>query len=183
MDYLAEKYDVVARFQGGPNAGHTPDPEQRQKFVLHTIPSGIFPPHTRNLVGAGVVIDPATFGMEIARFARETGVDPAGRLFISRKAHLILPTHKMLTLLQKHPKDMTKIGSTLKGIGPAYMDKTGRNGLRVGDLSSPIFVSDTKIKAKHLELLALYRDKPTEIAGEKNESRSGRITEAGHSGR
>lgn len=167
VDYLAEKYDVVARFQGGPNAGHTLILNNGQKFVLHTIPSGIFLPHTRNLVGAGVVIDPVTFGMEIARL-RETGVDPAGRLFISRKAHLILPTHKMLDAASEASKGHDKIGSTLKGIGPAYMDKTGRNGLRVGDLELSDFRERyEKLKAKHLELLALYGDKPTEIAGEK----------------
>lgn len=156
VDYLATKYDIIARFQGGPNAGHTLILKDGKKFVLHTIPSGIFIESTVNLVGAGVVIDPVTFKKEMNEL-RETGLEPGDSLLISRKAHLILPTHKMLDAASEAAKGKEKIGSTLKGIGPAYMDKTGRNGLRVGDIESPDFRKKYEsLRKKHMELLAMY---------------------------
>ncbi|MEZ5013120.1 MAG: adenylosuccinate synthase [Chitinophagales bacterium] len=153
VDYLAEQYDIVARFQGGPNAGHTLILPDGTKFVLHTIPSGIFLQHCMNVVGNGVVMDPVTFRKEINNLAK-AGVDVRGRLLVSTKAHLILPTHKMLDAASEAHKGVSKIGSTLKGIGPAYMDKTGRNGLRTGDLHAPHFMEMyTRLKEKHFELL------------------------------
>jgi len=155
VDVLTPRYDVVARFQGGPNAGHTLE-FNGTKHVLHTIPSGIFHPHVVNLVGNGVVIDPKVFAQEISKL-NEKGVDVKSRLYISRKAHLILPTHRLLDAASEAEKGKSKIGSTLKGIGPAYMDKTGRNGLRIGD----IFTADFKSKydalvQKHKRLLSMY---------------------------
>ncbi len=168
VDCLAEKYDIIARFQGGPNAGHTLILKDGKKFVLHTIPSGIFLEHTINLVGAGVVIDPVTFRKELDELAA-TGTHPGDRLLISRKAHLILPTHKLLDAASETAKGNDKIGSTLKGIGPAYMDKTGRNGLRVGDTELPDFLSRyEKLKQKHLDLLQLYGIQHPEIPGEQD---------------
>ncbi|MBK7441364.1 MAG: adenylosuccinate synthase [Bacteroidetes bacterium] len=166
VDYLAEQYDVVARFQGGPNAGHTLILNNGVKFVLHTIPSGIFLDNCLNLVGNGVVIDPITFRMEINKL-EGAGVNVHNRLVISRKAHLILPTHKMLDAASEASKGADKIGSTLKGIGPAYMDKTGRNGLRVGDIESPDFVEKyNKLKEKHFQLLKNYGDLPASVPNE-----------------
>lgn len=156
VDVLTPRYDVIARFQGGPNAGHTLEFEGT-KHVLHTIPSGIFHPGKVNVIGNGVVIDPVVFKREIdALVAR--GVDVKKNLFISRKAHLILPTHRLLDAASEAAKGSAKIGSTLKGIGPAYMDKTGRNGLRIGDLEHPQFqmMYDTLV-AKHKELLGHYK--------------------------
>jgi adenylosuccinate synthase len=156
VDYLASSYDVVARFQGGPNAGHTLILNNGQKFVLHTVPSGIFLENTINLVGGGVVIDPLVLQMEIKKL-EEAGVNVKSRLKISRKAHLILPTHKMLDAASEASKGIEKIGSTLKGIGPAYMDKTGRNGLRAGDTEQDNFYEKyNSLKQKHLQLLKLY---------------------------
>jgi adenylosuccinate synthase len=167
VDYLAEKYDIVARFQGGPNAGHTLILSDGSKFVLHTIPSGIFLPNTMNLVGAGVVIDPVTFKKEILALTA-TGLNFGKRLLLSRKAHLILPTHKMLDAASEASKGQEKIGSTLKGIGPAYMDKTGRNGLRVGDLEAADFLSRYhKLRAKHMELLNMYGAHDDHVPGEE----------------
>lgn len=167
VDYLAEKYDIVARFQGGPNAGHTLILSDGSKFVLHTIPSGIFLPNTMNLVGAGVVIDPVTFKKEILAL-KATGLDFGKRLLLSRKAHLILPTHKMLDAASEASKGQEKIGSTLKGIGPAYMDKTGRNGLRVGDLEAADFLNRyQKLRAKHMELLNMYGAHDNIVPGEE----------------
>ena len=137
VDVLAPHYDVIARFQGGPNAGHTLEFEGI-KHVLHTIPSGIFHPGKINVIGNGVVIDPVVFKREIDSLIK-MGVDIRNNLLISRKAHLILPTHRMLDAASELIKGKSKIGSTLKGIGPAYMDKTGRNGLRVGDIELPDF--------------------------------------------
>ena len=155
VDYLATQYDIVARFQGGPNAGHTLKFDG-QKFVLHTIPSGIFRPELTNLIGNGVVIDPITLEREINGL-HEAEVDFEGRLLVSKKAHLILPTHRMLDAASEQAKGKEKIGSTLKGIGPTYMDKTGRNGLRVGDIELPNFRRRyNKLREKHLELLAIY---------------------------
>jgi adenylosuccinate synthase len=152
VDVLTPKYDVIARFQGGPNAGHTLEFEGT-KHVLHTIPSGIFHAHVTNLIGNGVVIDPVVFAQEIDRLI-EKGVPVDQRLLISRKAHLILPTHRLLDRASEASKGEAKIGSTLKGIGPAYMDKTGRNGLRIGDVLDADFQKKyDALKSKHLHLL------------------------------
>ncbi|UAB74635.1 adenylosuccinate synthase [Mesoflavibacter sp. SCSIO 43206] len=132
VDVLTSKYNIIARFQGGPNAGHTLV-FNGKKHVLHTIPSGIFHENATNLVGNGVVIDPVIFKKELDKLA-EQDVDYKKSLLISRKAHIILPTHRLLDAASEASKGKAKIGSTLKGIGPTYMDKTGRNGLRVGDL-------------------------------------------------
>lgn len=164
VDYLADKYDIVARFQGGPNAGHTLILNNGVKFVLHTIPSGIFLQNCMNLIGGGVVIDPVTFKMEVEKL-EAAGVDVKKRVLISRKAHLILPTHKMLDAASEAAKGEHKIGSTLKGIGPAYMDKTGRNGLRIGDIEAKNFREKyDKLKEKHFQLLKNYENAQTEIA-------------------
>lgn len=155
VDVLAPRYDVIARFQGGPNAGHTLEFEGI-KHVLHTIPSGIFHPGKINVIGNGVVIDPVIFKREVDALIA-MGVDISKNLFISRKAHLILPTHRMLDAASEAIKGKSKIGSTLKGIGPAYMDKTGRNGLRVGDIENSNFNQRyDALVAKHKELLAFY---------------------------
>lgn len=152
VDVLTPHYDIIARFQGGPNAGHTLEFEGT-KHVLHTIPSGIFHAHVTNLVGNGVVIDPVIFAKEIAGL-REKNVDVASRMVISRKAHIILPTHRLLDRASEASKGSSKIGSTLKGIGPCYMDKTGRNGMRVGDLLDQHFESKYHVlKTKHLQLI------------------------------
>ena len=155
VDVLAPRYDVIARFQGGPNAGHTLEFEGI-KHILHTIPSGIFHPGKINIIGNGVVIDPVIFCREIDALEK-MGVDIKKNLFISRKAHLIMPTHRMLDAASEMSKGNAKIGSTLKGIGPAYMDKTGRNGLRVGDIEHPDFKSryDALVK-KHQEIISFH---------------------------
>jgi adenylosuccinate synthase len=160
VDVLAPKYDVIARFQGGPNAGHTLEFEGI-KHVLHTIPSGIFHPSKINIIGNGVVIDPVILKKEIDSLIK-MGVDISKSLFISRKAHLILPTHRMLDAASELSKGKGKIGSTLKGIGPTYMDKTGRNGLRVGDIEHADFkLRYDSLVAKHHELLRhMDFDKP-----------------------
>lgn len=152
VDVLTPSYDVVARFQGGPNAGHTLEFEGI-KHVLHTIPSGIFRKGIINIVGNGVVIDPVTLKKEIDALAARN-VDVSSSLFISRKAHLIIPTHRILDAASEASKGSDKIGSTLRGIGPTYMDKTGRNGLRVGDIEAPDFlVRYEKLRNKHITLL------------------------------
>jgi adenylosuccinate synthase len=132
VDVLTKDYDIIARFQGGPNAGHTLEFDGI-KHVLHTIPSGIFHENAINIVGNGVVIDPVIFKKELDNLEK-FDIDIVSKLFISRKAHLILPTHRLLDAASEASKGKAKIGSTLKGIGPTYMDKTGRNGMRVGDL-------------------------------------------------
>lgn len=132
VDVLTPKYDIIARFQGGPNAGHTLEFDGI-KHVLHTIPSGIFHRDKINFIGNGVVIDPVILKREIESLSA-MGVDVRSTLLISKKAHLILPTHQLLDAASEKSKGKEKIGSTLKGIGPTYMDKTGRNGLRVGDI-------------------------------------------------
>ncbi|MGC9352272.1 MAG: adenylosuccinate synthase [Mariniphaga sp.] len=132
VDVLTPKYDVITRFQGGPNAGHTLE-FNNIKQVLHTIPSGIFRENKINIIGNGVVIDPIVFKKEIETL-KKIGVELSGNLYISKKAHLILPTHRILDAASEQKKGKTKIGSTLKGIGPTYKDKIGREGLRVGDL-------------------------------------------------
>ncbi|MES2647703.1 MAG: adenylosuccinate synthase [Bacteroidota bacterium] len=152
VDYFAPQYDIIARFQGGPNAGHTLY-VQGQKVVLHQIPSGVFHQHTINLIGNGVVLDPVTLKKECETVAG-FGVDVRKNLFISKRTHLILPTHRALDKASELQKGEGKIGSTLKGIGPAYMDKTGRNGLRVGDLLDKSFTTNyIKLRLKHQRLL------------------------------
>ena len=155
VDVLTPKYDIIARFQGGPNAGHTLEFEGI-KHVLNTIPSGIFHPNVINLVGNGVVIDPLIFKGELDKLA-PYNIDFKKRLYISKKAHLILPTHRLLDAASEAAKGKNKIGSTLKGIGPAYMDKTGRNGLRVGDIFSENFKEKYQaLVEKHIGILAHY---------------------------
>ena len=155
VDVITPSYDIVARFQGGPNAGHTLE-FNGIKHVLHTIPSGIFHNHVKNVIGNGVVIDPIVFAKEISAL-QERGVNIQDRLLISRKAHLILPTHRILDAASEAEKGKGKIGSTLKGIGPTYMDKTGRNGLRVGDILEPEFLDKyNSLVAKHRGILANY---------------------------
>ena len=152
VDYFAKNYDVVARFQGGPNAGHTLYVDGK-KIVLHQIPSGIFHEDKVNLIGNGVVLDAITLKRECENVA-SFGVDYKKNLFISERAHLILPTHRALDKASELSKGNEKIGSTLKGIGPAYMDKTGRNGLRVGNLLDKSFTTDyIKLRMKHQRLL------------------------------
>ncbi len=155
VDVLSNNYDVVARFQGGPNAGHTLEINDI-KTVLHTIPSGVFHPKIKNIIGNGVVLDPVVFREEI-EVLKKQNVDLKGRLFFSKKAHLILPTHRILDAASEAAKGKTKIGSTLKGIGPTYMDKTGRNGLRVGDILTETFKEKYNfLKQKHHKILEQY---------------------------
>ena len=152
VDYFAKGYDVVARFQGGPNAGHTLYVEGK-KIVLHQIPSGIFHENKINLIGNGVVLDPVILRRECESVAA-MGIDYRKNLFISQRAHLILPTHRAIDKASEASKGNDKIGSTLKGISPAYMDKTGRNGLRVGDLLDKSFTTQyIKLRLKHQKLL------------------------------
>jgi adenylosuccinate synthase len=152
IDVMSSKYDIIARFQGGPNAGHTLEFDGI-KHVLRTIPSGIFHKDTINIIGNGVVLDPVVFRQEVEALAK-FDMDIKKRLLISRKAHLILPTHKLLDATSEVAKGKDKIGSTLKGIGPTYMDKTGRNGIRVGDLELPDFHKRfCKLFEKHEELI------------------------------
>ena len=157
VDYFASQYDVIARFQGGPNAGHTLYVgAENTKVVLHQIPSGVFHQNTVNLIGNGVVLDPVTLRKECA-IVEGFGVDLKKNLFISERAHLILPTHRALDKAAELSKGESKIGSTLKGIGPAYMDKTGRNGIRVGDLLQKNFTTSyIKLRLKHQKLLDNY---------------------------
>ena len=157
VDVLTPKYDIIARFQGGPNAGHTLE-FNGIKHVLHTIPSGIFRDGVMNLIGNGVVIDPVIFQGELDKL-EPFNIDYKSRLLISKKAHLILPTHRLLDSASEAAKGKDKIGSTLKGIGPTYMDKTGRNGLRVGDIYSPNFKGKYKaLVEKHKQMLKRYKD-------------------------
>jgi adenylosuccinate synthase len=152
VDFFAKNYDVIARFQGGPNAGHTLYVNDK-KIVLHQIPSGIFHEGKTNLIGSGVVLDAVTLKNECDAVA-SFGVDYKKNLFISERTHLILPTHRALDKASELSKGVEKIGSTLKGIGPAYMDKTGRNGLRVGDLLDKNFTTQyIKLRMKHQRLL------------------------------
>lgn len=161
VDVFCPKYDLIARFQGGPNAGHTLEFDNK-KFVLNTIPSGIFNEDTLNLIGNGVVIDPIILKRELDNL-KAAGFDPVGKgkLVLARKAHLILPTHQLLDAASESNMGAGKIGSTLKGIGPTYMDKTGRNGLRVGDTTLSDFKERyEKLKQKHLSMLAHYGEVP-----------------------
>ncbi|MDA1182409.1 MAG: adenylosuccinate synthetase, partial [Bacteroidetes bacterium] len=154
-DYLTPKYNVVARFQGGPNAGHSLDFEGK-KFVLNTIPSGIFHKTTLNLIGNGVVIDPVRLREEIQRIVSECP-DYKDRLLISQKAHLILPTHRILDAASEAAKGEGKIGSTLRGIGPTYKDKIGRSGIRVGDILGPDFLEKYRNAVNdHLGIIDFY---------------------------
>jgi len=155
VDFFAPNYDVIARFQGGPNAGHTLY-VNGEKVVLHQIPSGIFHKGIVNLIGNGVVLDPVTLKRECEKVA-SMGVDVKENLFIAQRTNIIIPTHRALDKAAELAKGDEKIGSTLKGIGPAYMDKTGRNALRVGDLLDPEFNQlYNKLKAKHQQLLGNY---------------------------
>ncbi|HNT41533.1 MAG: adenylosuccinate synthase [Bacteroidales bacterium] len=155
VDVLTPNYDAIARFQGGPNAGHSIE-FNSIKHVLHTIPSGIFHPSCINIIGNGVVLDPIVFAEEV-EILTKMNVDLHKTLLISKKAHLILPSHRELDAASEAAKGKGKIGSTLRGIGPTYMDKTGRNGLRVGDILSPDFTRNYEfLKNKHKELLQQY---------------------------
>ncbi len=155
VDVLSPEYDIISRFQGGPNAGHTLEFGDF-KHVLHSIPSGIFRDNTLNLIGNGVVLDPLIFKEEIDKI-RKIKPEALKRLYLSKKAHLILPTHKVLDAASEAAKGKTKIGSTLKGIGPTYMDKTGRNGLRIGDIFEDDFLERYNfLKNKHLHILKQY---------------------------
>ncbi|MBE0650155.1 MAG: adenylosuccinate synthase [Bacteroidales bacterium] len=155
VDVLTPDYDVVARFQGGPNAGHTIEFENK-KFVLHTIPSGIFNPKSINVIGNGVIIDPFILDKEIEDI-KPTGIDIKKKVLLSRKAHLILPTHRLLDAVYEKAKGDRKIGSTLKGIGPAYTDKISRNGIRVGDIDNPNFTEKyQEARERHFKLASMY---------------------------
>lgn len=167
VDVVAPDYAVIARFQGGPNAGHTLIFDGK-KHVLHTIPSGVFRKGVWNLVGNGVVIDPVIFLREVHGL-EAAGVDVRSHLLISRRAHLILPTHRALDAASEADKGKGKIGSTLKGIGPTYMDKTGRNGLRVGDIERADFKARYEaLTAKHERLFSIY-DSPVEWRSKEQE--------------
>jgi len=151
VDSICKRYSLIARFQGGPNAGHTIKFD-KIKHVLHTIPSGIFNKKTKNLIGNGVVIDPIIFSDELMQLDKLK--INYKNLFLSRKAHLILPTHKHLDAASEIAKGKKKVGSTLKGIGPTYMDKTGRNGLRIGDIESKEFEKKyDELTKKHKKIL------------------------------
>lgn len=168
VDVLTPNYEVIARFQGGPNAGHSLE-FNGLKHVLHTIPSGIFHPQSLNIIGNGVVIDPVIFAKEIQAL-RKLGVEPTKNLLISKKAHLIVPSHRELDAASEADKGKEKIGSTLKGIGPTYMDKTGRNGLRVGDTLSPNFIERyEKLKSKHKQVLKQYNNYKADIEQHEEE--------------
>ena len=158
VDFLTNSYEIIARFQGGPNAGHTLEFDGI-KHVLHTIPSGIFHSNVQNLIGNGVVIDPVIFKKEIENL-NQFKIDLYSKLLISNKAHIILPTHRILDAVSERSKGKSKIGSTLRGIGPTYMDKTGRNGIRVGD----IFEKNWEVKydmlcKKHMNIINSYKNK------------------------
>ncbi len=156
VDVLTSDYDIIARFQGGPNAGHTLE-FNGIKHVLHTIPSGIFHKNSENIIGNGVVIDPIIFQKEIDELGG-FDINFSEKLFISRKAHIILPTHRLLDAASETAKGKAKIGSTLKGIGPTYMDKTGRNGLRIGDIELSDFMDRyNNLKNKHLKMLSNFK--------------------------
>ena len=158
VDAITGSYDIIARFQGGPNAGHTIKFEGH-KHVLHTIPSGIFNTNSLNLIGNGVVIDPVIFENEIDGL-QKFNLDINSKLLISNRAHIILPTHKMIDASSEASKGKKKIGSTLKGIGPTYMDKTGRNGIRIGDLKSDNWTDKyNALRDKHLTILSNFKTK------------------------
>ncbi len=165
VDYLADKYDTICRFQGGPNAGHTIVIKDK-KHVLHTIPSGVFREGVLNVIGNGVVIDPIVLEKELQAL-KENDIDTS-RIVVARKAHLILPTHRFLDKVSEASKGKQKIGSTLRGIGPTYMDKTGRNGIRVGDLERSDFDSRYKqLRDKHLSLAKIHPEVEFDLEGEE----------------
>ncbi len=156
VDAITSSYDIIARFQGGPNAGHTIEFDGH-KHVLHTIPSGVFNNNAINVIGNGVVIDPVIFENEIQGL-QKFNIDINNKLFISNRAHIILPTHKMIDASSEASKGKKKIGSTLKGIGPTYMDKTGRNGIRIGDLKSENWTKKyNALRNKHLTILSNFK--------------------------
>jgi adenylosuccinate synthase len=162
VDVQAPTYDIVARFQGGPNAGHTLE-FNGTKHVLHQIPSGIFHPHIINIIGNGVVLDPVIFRAEMQKLT-DRGIDAAKNLYISRKAQLILPSHKYIDRVQEEALGENKIGSTLKGIGPTYQDKIGRFGLRVGDVQAADFKEKyNTVIDRHKKIVGFY-GKDLEIA-------------------
>lgn len=161
VDVFTPEYDIIARFQGGPNAGHTLE-FNGQKHVLHTIPSGIFHSETINIIGNGVIIDLKIFKDELDKLLKK-GAKPEKNLLISKKSHLILPTHRLLDAAYEQSKGKAKIGSTLKGIGPTYTDKTARVGLRIGDLLADDFKERyNKLKQRHIDILANYNFDPME---------------------
>jgi len=156
VDVLTPGYQVISRFQGGANAGHSLE-FNHIKHVLHLIPSGIFHEKALNIIGNGVVLDPAIFKLEVDEITQKFGFDVSKRLVIAKKANLIVPTHRILDGAMEASKGNSKIGSTLKGIGPAYTDKVGRNALRVGDILLPDFLARyTALKEEHERLLCLY---------------------------
>jgi adenylosuccinate synthase len=161
VDVLAPTYDVVARFQGGPNAGHTLT-FGGVKHVLHQVPSGIFHPHILNVVGNGVVLDPVVFRQELQKLT-DRGIDWAANLYISKKAQLILPSHRALDRISEDARGGSKIGSTLKGIGPTYQDKIGRTGLRIGDILLPDFQQRYQEAVARHATLAAFHNKELEI--------------------
>lgn len=155
VDVLAKNYPVICRFQGGPNAGHSLQ-FSGKSFVLHSVPAGVFRKNTVNVIGNGVVLDPIIFQEECQAIAK-MGVDPTKNIIISKRAHLILPTHRIMDAASEASLGKTKIGSTLKGIGPTYMDKTGRNGLRIGDVLSKEFKKRfNTLKQKHVAYLKQF---------------------------
>ena len=156
VDVLAGRYGVVARFQGGPNAGHSLHFDG-QSFVVRSIPSGIFRDGSTNIIGNGVVLDPISFIAECDNIRKVTGIEPEKKLVIARKAHLILPTHRLLDAAYEAAAGKGKIGSTLKGIGPCYSDKIGRNGVRVGDIETPDF------RAKYQKLTNLHKQQLADL--------------------
>lgn len=161
-DVLTPQYDIIARFQGGPNAGHTLEFEGG-KHVLHTIPSGIFHPEKTNVIGNGVIIDPYILSCELKKL-RDKNVRPENNLLISKRAHLIVPTHRLLDFVYESSKGAAKIGSTLKGIGPSYTDKVSRSGLRIGNTQSPDFMSlYEELKNSHFRIIRSYGYNPEEL--------------------
>jgi adenylosuccinate synthase len=167
VDVLTPDYEIVARFQGGPNAGHTLEFEGK-KYVLRSVPSGIFQGNKLNVIGNGVVLDPALFKGEIEALG-QSGHDLKSRLYISKKAHLILPTHRLLDACYEAAKGDSKIGTTGKGIGPTYTDKISRNGLRVGDILHNFEEKYNTAKAKHLRILNQYNFDTSALAGIEKE--------------
>ncbi len=161
VDFITPKYDIIARFQGGANAGHTLIFDGK-KHVLHLIPSGIFRDNCINIIGSGVVIDPIALVEEI-KLLENVGVDVKPKLRISKKAHLILPTHRILDKVSELDKGDAKIGSTLKGIGPTYMDKTGRNGIRIGDISNDLESKYKSLKDKHFLIMERHKSTLLEL--------------------
>ncbi|HOP13351.1 adenylosuccinate synthase [Lentimicrobium sp.] len=158
-DVLTPDYDIIARFQGGPNAGHTLE-FNGIKHVLHTIPSGIFHPEKINVVGNGVIIDPYILARELKKL-RDRGARPELNMLISKRAHLILPTHRLIDAVEEASKGSAKIGSTLKGIGPTYTDKTGRHGLRIGDTQFPGLRDKYKaLKNQHMRIIESFNPDP-----------------------